>query len=124
MPRAREYALDELQRNTLRAHARAYPRHWGGTISVDDVCRAHFSTEPSRCGIGITDEFTGGNMHQPTWALFDAIKLAGVEPTTSRLPNPPGPPAQALLAPLAQARTRVGTRTGAWLRRHAGNLRA
>jgi hypothetical protein len=45
------------------------------------VCRAHFSTEPSRCGIGLTDEFTGGNMHQPTWALFDTIKLAGVEPT-------------------------------------------
>ncbi len=49
---------------------------------MDDACRAHFSTEPSRCGIGITKEFTGGNMHQPAWALFDTIRLAGVEPTT------------------------------------------
>ena len=54
VPGARRYAFDELQRNTLRAHARAYPRHWGGTISVDDVCRAHFSTDPARCGIGIS----------------------------------------------------------------------
>lgn len=26
VPRAGAYALDELQRNTLRAHARAFPR--------------------------------------------------------------------------------------------------
>ena len=96
VPRAREYALDELQRNTLRAHARAYPQHWGGTISVDDVCRAHFSTEPSRCGIGITKEFTGGIMHQRNWALVDTIKLAGLEPDT-RLPRPPPLPLKAVL---------------------------
>ena len=81
VPGARRYAFDELQRNTLRAHARAYPRHWGGTISVDDVCRAHFSTDSARCGIGLTG-YTGQIMHQPTWLLYDTIRLAGIEPTT------------------------------------------
>ncbi len=81
VPGARRYAFDELQRNTLRAHARAYPRHWGGTISVDDVCRAHFSTDPARCGIGLTG-YTGQIMHQPAWLLYDTIRLAGIEPTT------------------------------------------
>ena len=55
VPRARELAFDELMRNTLRAHARAYPRHWGGTISVDDVCRSHQSSHPEQCGVGIAD---------------------------------------------------------------------
>ena len=83
VPGARRFAFDELQRNTLRAHARAYPRHWGGTISVDDVCRAHFSTDPARCGIGISKGYTGQVMHQPSWLLFDTIRLAGIEPTTN-----------------------------------------
>ena len=81
VPSAREYALDELQRNTLRAHARAYPRHWGGT---------HLGGR--RVSRPLLDRFVAvrhrdhrrvhrRRMHQPTWALFDAIKLAGVEPT-------------------------------------------
>jgi hypothetical protein len=81
VPRARELALDELARNTLRTHARAYPRHWGGTISVDDVCRSHHSTDPERCGIGFATGYAGQNMHQPAWLLWDVIKLAGIEPT-------------------------------------------
>jgi hypothetical protein len=82
VPRARELAFDELERNTLRAHARAYPRHWGGIISVDDVCRSHNSSNPERCGIGIADGWSGQVMHQPAWLLWDTIKLAGIEPTT------------------------------------------
>ena len=81
VPGARRLALDELTRNTLRAHARAYPRHWGGTISVDDVCRSHNSSQPERCGIGIADGYSGQIMHQPAWLLWDTIKLAGIEPT-------------------------------------------
>jgi hypothetical protein len=81
VPRARELALDELTRNTLRAHARVYPRHWGGTISVDDVCRSHNSSHPEQCGIAIANGYTGQIMHQPAWLLWDTIKLAGIEPT-------------------------------------------
>jgi hypothetical protein len=80
VPRAREYAFDEFQRNTLTAHARAYPRHWNGVISVDDVCFAHYSSDPSRCGIGILSGWSGQVMHQPAWSLFAVLKLAGLDP--------------------------------------------
>ena len=81
VPGAARYALDELQRNTLSAHATAFPHHWDGIISVDDVCRSFYSAEPERCGIGLTTGYAGQIMHQPAWSLFDAIRLAGVEPT-------------------------------------------
>ena len=81
VPHAREYAFDELERNTLAAHARAYPSHWNGTLSVDDACRSFYSTNPERCGIGLTTNYSGQIMHQPTWSLFDTIRLAGITPT-------------------------------------------
>jgi hypothetical protein len=81
VPKAGHLAFDELLRNTLHAHATAYPRHWGGIISVDDVCRSHNSTDPERCGIGLNKQYTGQNMHQPAWLLWDVLKLAGVEAT-------------------------------------------
>ena len=81
VPNATRYALDELQRNTLTAHATAFPHHWDGIISVDDVCRSFYSAEPERCGIGLTTGYAGQVMHQPAWSLFDVIRLAGVEPT-------------------------------------------
>jgi Glycosyl hydrolase 36 superfamily, catalytic domain/Glycosyltransferase family 36 len=76
---AAQLAFDELERNTLRAHANAYPRHWGGIISIDDVCRSHNSSDPGRCGIGIATGYEGQVMHQPAYLLWDVIKLAGVE---------------------------------------------
>lgn len=82
VPHARSYAFSELERNTLAAHATAYPRHWDGTISVDDVCDAFYSPTPTDCGAGLTSEYAGQIMHQPAWSLFDAIKLAGITPTT------------------------------------------
>jgi hypothetical protein len=81
VPGARELAFDELTRNTLRDHARAYPPHRGGTISVDDVCRSHQSSHPEQCGIGIATGYSGQIMHPPAWLLWDTIKLAGIEPT-------------------------------------------
>ena len=81
VPRAPEYAFDELRRNTLAAHAEAYPDHWNGVISVDDICYAHYADDPSSCGIGFTTAYDTQIMHQPAWSLFDVIRLAGVEPT-------------------------------------------
>jgi hypothetical protein len=81
VPHARAYAFDELRRNTLAAHAHAYPDHWNGVLSVDDVCYAYYETDPSRCGIGFTTKYDTQIMHQPAWSLFDTIKLAGLEPT-------------------------------------------
>lgn len=81
VPDARQYAFSELLRNTLAAHASAYPAHWDGITSVDDVCYAYYSPTPSTCGAGLTTAYEGQIMHQPAWSLFDAIRLAGVTPT-------------------------------------------
>src|SRR4051794_36930903 len=77
----REYAFDELVRNTLATHATVYPDHWDGVISTDDACRSWYSKDPANCGVGLSTAYAGQIMHQPAWALFDAVKLAGVEPT-------------------------------------------
>jgi hypothetical protein len=81
VPHARSYAFDELRRNTLAAHAHAYPDHWNGVLSVDDACYAFYETDPSRCGIGFSTLYDTQIMHQPAWSLFDTITLAGIKPT-------------------------------------------
>jgi hypothetical protein len=81
VPGARELALDEFERNTLMAHASAFPAHWNGVTSVDDACRSHYDAEPDRCGVGLSTTVAGWIMHQPAWSLFDAIRLAGLTPT-------------------------------------------
>jgi hypothetical protein len=83
VPHATDYAFDEFERNTLAAHANAYPTHWDGVISVDDVCRSFYSAAPEQCGNGLSTAYEGQIMHQPAWSLYDAIKLAGIEPTAS-----------------------------------------
>ena len=59
----------------------AYPDHWNGVLSVDDACRSWYSDDPANCGVGLSTSYATQIMHQPAWSLFDAIKLAGVEPT-------------------------------------------
>ena len=81
VPGASAYAWDEFTRNTLAHHATAYPRHWNGVISVDDACWSYYSSHPDRCGIGLSTTYDTQILHQPAWSLFDAIRLAGVEPT-------------------------------------------
>jgi Glycosyl hydrolase 36 superfamily, catalytic domain/Glycosyltransferase family 36 len=81
VPGAQAHAFDEFRRNTLAAHAHAYPDHWDGVLSVDDVCYAFYEADPSRCGIGFSTNYDTQIMHQPAWSLFDAIALAGLEPT-------------------------------------------
>ncbi len=87
VPEAAADAWSEFERNTLAAHASAFPENWDGVISVDDECASYYEEPPSRCGIGLA---TGAGvingydtqiMHQPAYSLFDLVKLAGVEPT-------------------------------------------
>ena len=87
VPESATYAWDEFTRNTLAAHATAFPSHWDGVISVDDECASYYQSPTSGCGIGLA---TGANvvngydtqiMHQPAYSLFDLLKLAGVEAT-------------------------------------------
>lgn len=81
VPNAREYAWDEYTRNTLAAHANAYPDHWNGTINVDDACSAWYSSTPSTCGVGFALSFMGSITEHNTWMVMDAIRLAGVTAT-------------------------------------------
>jgi hypothetical protein len=81
VPHAAAYALDEFSRNTLAAHAAAFPGHWDGILSVDDVCNSFYATkDPANCGNGLSTSYEGQIMHQPAWSLYDATKLAGIEP--------------------------------------------
>lgn len=85
VPNAAEKAFDELKRNTLTAHAQAFPEHWGGVISVDDACDSFYATKPDECGIDLllnlsNYEASGQITHQPAWGLMSALRLAGVEP--------------------------------------------
>ena len=80
VPGARDLAWDEYTRNTLSAHATAFPDHWDGTISIDDACNGWYSTEPARCGIGVPF-FSGNITEQPTWMVMNALRLAGLTPT-------------------------------------------
>jgi hypothetical protein len=84
VPHARAYALDEFGRNTLAAHAHAFPHDWDGILSVDDVCNSFYaSKDPANRGNGLSTSYEGQIMHQPAWTLYDATKLAGIEPTTA-----------------------------------------
>jgi hypothetical protein len=82
VPHAAAYALDEFDRNTLAAHGAAFPDHWDGILSVDDVCNSFWASEdPAKCGNGLSTSYEGQIMHQPAWTLYDATKLAGIQPT-------------------------------------------
>jgi hypothetical protein len=81
VPRAGAYALDELERNTLAAHAAAFPRRWNGVLSIDDACNAWFADDPGDCGIDLDHTYAGQIMHQPAWTLYATTRLAGIVPT-------------------------------------------
>ena len=71
VPRRGEYALDELERNTLAAHARAFPTRWNGVLSIDDACNSWFAPDPGGCGIGLEPHLRGPD-HAP--ARLDPLR--------------------------------------------------
>ena len=83
VPNARQYAWDEYTRNTLARHAASFPDHWAGTISVDDVCYSFYSSRPAQCGNDLYRTYDGQITEQPTWMVMDAIRLAGITPTSA-----------------------------------------
>ena len=80
LPHARQLAWSEYTRNTLAAHANAFPAHWAGTISVDDACYAFYAQHPDYCG-AIRSPYDGQITEQPTWMVMNAVSLAGITPT-------------------------------------------
>ena len=125
VPRARQYAFDEFERNTLTAHARAYPRAWNGVISVDDTCSAHYASDPSRCGVGLFSGWNTQVMHQPAWSLFAALKLAGLDPVRDGYRIDPHLPMDSFSLRLPRAGIEYGAaRARGYLRPHGrGRLR-
>jgi hypothetical protein len=83
LPAARADAWSEFTRDTLAAHATAYPDAWDGILSVDDACRSWYSTDPGECGVGLSTAYDTQIMHQPAYGLFDALQLAGITPTSA-----------------------------------------
>jgi hypothetical protein len=81
VPGAASYAWNEYTRNTLAAHANAFPEHWDGTISVDDACNAFYAQQPDTCGISLFHDYDGQITEQPAWMVMNAVHLAGVTPT-------------------------------------------
>jgi hypothetical protein len=79
VPDAARYAWSEYTRDTLAAHAHAFPQHWDGTISVDDACNAFYAHDPARCGIPLYKSYEGQITEQPTWMVMNAVHLAGVQ---------------------------------------------
>ena len=73
--------MERVHRNTLAAHAHAFPDHWDGTISVDDACNAFYARHPDRCGIPLYHDYEGQITEQPTWMVMGAVHFAGVTAT-------------------------------------------
>jgi hypothetical protein len=123
VPSARRYAFEELRRNTLAAHANAYPDHWNGVISVDDVCNAFYEADPSRCGIGFSKTYDTQIMHQPAWSLFDTIVLAGIHPTRAGYLIDPKLPMRSFSLKLTRAGVAYSPRIARGYLRPAGHDR-
>lgn len=82
VPGATTDAWNEFLRNTLAAHATAFPDSWDGIVSVDDVCAAYYQPNRSICGAGLTTTYDTQIPDQSAYSLFDLVDLAGVTPTT------------------------------------------
>ena len=73
--------LGRVHAQHARRACRCLPRHWDGTISVDDACNAYYARSPARCGILLFDDYQGQITEQPTWMVMNAINLAGARAT-------------------------------------------
>jgi len=100
-------AWDEWKKNTLAAHAEAYPKIWYGTWSGPDFYRSVLSPHPGETqyadasspdpkerndwGANWTD-FPVACLHQHAWPLYTAAKLLGLEFNASGLKLAPALP--------------------------------
>jgi hypothetical protein len=103
-------AWDEWQKNTLAAHAEAYPDVWYGIWSGPDTYNSHFSPyagqtifTPKEMETGAPSAWTGNvkiawtdfpvmNMHPHAWPLYSLAKLLGISFTEEGLELAPALP--------------------------------
>jgi hypothetical protein len=96
VPNAARFAWSEFVRNTLTAHADAYPDAWDGVLSVDDVCAPFFYSKPQLCGNGLSTSYDTQIYHQDAWSLYDAAAIAGITPTAAGFVIHPAAPMKTL----------------------------
>jgi hypothetical protein len=99
-------AWDEWKKNSLAAHAEAYPEVWYGIWSGPDSYNSTLSRHPGQtmfAGTGTGDrpaldfgfnwtDFPVMNMHPHAWPLYTAVKLIGLEFHQTGLKLGPGLP--------------------------------
>ena len=94
--------------------ATVHPEHWDGVISADDVCDTWWTSAPYTCGVLADGTWDTQILHQPSWELYAALALAGVEPTAGGYRIAPHVPLSSfsLHLPDAGVDTRPGTTHG------------
>jgi hypothetical protein len=96
-------AWDEWKKNTLAAHADAYPDLWYGTWSGPDAYNGVLQArpgqvDPSESALKVGKDNFGSldypvmNMHTHAWPLYSTVKLIGLEFTVSGLTLRPSLP--------------------------------
>jgi hypothetical protein len=96
-------AWDEWKKNTLAAHADAYPDLWYGTWSGPDAYNGVLQARPGQVDPSESALKTGKdnfgsldypvmNMHTHSWPLYSTVKLLGLEFTPSGLTLRPSLP--------------------------------
>lgn len=78
-----EYARESLLKNTLCAHAEAYPHIWFGIWSAPDSYNAHDARNPGETFYHVTPmtDFPVMNANMHANPITAALKLCGIEPT-------------------------------------------
>lgn len=78
-----EYARESLLKNTLCAHAEAYPHIWFGIWSAPDAYNAHDARNPGETFYHVTPmtDFPVMNANAHANPITSALKLCGIEPT-------------------------------------------
>lgn len=112
-----DYAWQSLEKNTLAAHAEAYPGLWYGIWSGPDSYNAPESARPGQAAAHDATDLTAFpvmNMNQHANPLIAMIKLAGIFPGKDGISISPAVPADTwtLLMPLIGVRYSPGTVSG------------
>lgn len=78
-----DYARESLLKNTLCAHAEAYPHIWFGIWSAPDAYNAHDARNPGETFYHVTPmtDFPVMNANAHANPITSALKLCGIEPT-------------------------------------------
>lgn len=78
-----DYARESLLKNTLCAHAEAYPHIWFGIWSAPDSYNAHDARNPGETFYHVTPmtDFPVMNANMHANPITAALKLCGIEPT-------------------------------------------